>query len=299
FFLIAAKNQTLYSSRLIFNPSDQDLIRVTEPFEVKGRTTNLELYISAPLKNSWAEFQVDLVNDDTGETQEFEQGIEYYTGYDSDGSWSEGSESSTRVLSAIAPGHYHLNIEASGPALPILNSNSRPQSFTSPLAEVRTAQWPNGNLKSKEFYVDGKLDGLVQTFSEAGKLASETTYQQGEKSGPFKTFRSDGTQEQVGQYTKDQLTGLVRTYDADGNLAREARYVGGQITRDPTRLENGSVSVFVEVKRDVTTWKNFFWALLILSIYPVIVLWRRYRFEMARWSNSDHSPYFQSQDDDE
>jgi hypothetical protein len=81
----------------------------TPSFKLEGSllgTDNLEFNLGAPVDNSWFEAGITLVNDDTGEEYSFEQGIEYYHGYD----WSEGSRKDSKVLSSIPDGTYHLNI---------------------------------------------------------------------------------------------------------------------------------------------------------------------------------------------
>lgn len=57
-------------------------------------------------------------------------------------------------------------------------------------------------------------------------------------------------------------------------------------------------SFTVQVRRDVPLWLNYFLALVLLSIYPVYVYVRNHAFEVARWSESDFSPY-QTEGDDE
>ena len=45
------------------------------------------------------------------------------------------------------------------------------------------------------------------------------------------------------------------------------------------------------VKRDVGTFSNYLWCLFFVSILPVIVWLRSRSIEVARWSDSDFSPY--------
>ena len=73
-----------------------------------------ELTAGADLFNSWAELDCVLVNAGTGATFEFADQLSYYTGTDSDGSWSEGSGRDTAILSAIPGGTYHLVIDGYG-----------------------------------------------------------------------------------------------------------------------------------------------------------------------------------------
>ncbi len=175
-FMVLSKNQTVYSGQFNFSPTDIEKTKVSPQFELAQGMTNVEVNLSAPVYNNWMEVQGDLVNDDNGETIEFEQGVEYYSGYDSDGSWSEGSQNNSRILSSVPSGKYHLNVEAT-----------------------------NG-------------------------LSSNISYN-------------------------------------------------------------------IVIKRDVLTWSNFIWALVLISIYPLFVWWRSRNFEVNRWSQSDFSPYYKHQEE--
>lgn len=84
---------------------------VTEPFDLKGRTSNVEVTISTDLKNDWAYFNLALINEATGQAYDFGREVSYYFGRDSDGSWSEGRARDTVILPSIPPGRYYLRVE--------------------------------------------------------------------------------------------------------------------------------------------------------------------------------------------
>ncbi|MCC6137439.1 MAG: hypothetical protein IT287_02315, partial [Bdellovibrionaceae bacterium] len=176
-FIVINKNETVFTGAFSTSTSSTEKLKVSSQFELKHGTKNIEIKLSSPVQNNWLEVQGDLVNDDNGETIEFEQGVEYYSGYDSDGSWSEGSQRSSIVISSVPSGKYHLNLE------PV---NGQP-------------------------------------------------------------------------------------YDLNFEIT---------------------------IKRDVTTWSNFMWALILISIIPLILWWRSWRFELSRWSQSDFSPHFLHQESD-
>jgi hypothetical protein len=60
----------------------------------------------------------ELINDVTGERFEGAKSLEFYQGYDSEGSWSEGKRSDYIIISSVPVGTYHLNL------YPIWNSSS-------------------------------------------------------------------------------------------------------------------------------------------------------------------------------
>lgn len=183
-FCLGTKTEVVYKGQMEFTPYDTQKTKVTPPFEIKDSTTTLEISYTSPVSNSWLEIGTDLVNDENGDTVEFEQGIEYYSGTDSDGAWSEGSTSTSEKLPSISKGKYHLNVEVSGPTL--------------------------------------------------AKAANDSS------SPP--------------------------------------------VTPAP-------VVVNIEVKTGGLLWSNFFFALFLVSIYPIYIYWKSRRFEVARWSESDFSPY--------
>ena len=84
---------------------------VTEPFELKGRISNVELTTEADLSNNWIYLNYALINQDTSQAWDFGREVSYYYGYDSDGSWSEGSTRDVAVIPSVPPGIYYLRIE--------------------------------------------------------------------------------------------------------------------------------------------------------------------------------------------
>lgn len=94
---------------------------VTGVFELGGRTSNVEVKTSAPVSNHWIYLNYALINQDTEQAWDFGREISYYSGYDSDGSWSEGKQNDTVVIPSVPPGHYYLRIEPEvDPTLPLI-----------------------------------------------------------------------------------------------------------------------------------------------------------------------------------
>jgi len=84
---------------------------VTEPFELTGRTSSVEVSTNANVSNSWIYLNYALINTDTEQAWDFGREVSYYYGYDSDGSWHEGSQSDSVVVPSVPAGHYYLRIE--------------------------------------------------------------------------------------------------------------------------------------------------------------------------------------------
>ena len=66
----------------------------------------------ANVNNSWVYLDLALVNTATGTVHKVGREVSYYSGYDSDGSWSEGSRNDEAFLSDIPPGRYILEADA-------------------------------------------------------------------------------------------------------------------------------------------------------------------------------------------
>jgi hypothetical protein len=82
----------------------------SQQFELKGNR-NVRITANAPVSNSWADLDVDLVNEQNQEIESVNVPIEYYSGSDSDGSWTEGSQTQDATLSSLPAGKYTLRVE--------------------------------------------------------------------------------------------------------------------------------------------------------------------------------------------
>ncbi len=80
------------------------------PFDIKANN-NVRITAAAPVDNSWADLDVDLVNDQSQEIESVNIPVEYYSGTDSDGAWTEGSRSTDATLSSLPAGKYTLRVE--------------------------------------------------------------------------------------------------------------------------------------------------------------------------------------------
>ena len=100
-------------------PPDSALF-FTEPFDLAG-SKNIEISGRANVDNSWVYLQGDLYNKQTGLVVAFDMPIEYYHGFDGYESWTEGSRSNDRYLSAVTGGSYilRLAVERSNSSEPV------------------------------------------------------------------------------------------------------------------------------------------------------------------------------------
>jgi hypothetical protein len=120
-FEIVAKKEPVLHETYQLNRADTrgEVSFVTDVFELKGRTSNVEVKTYSPVNNHWIYVNYALINHQTGEAWDFGREVSYYQGYDSDGSWSDGKQSDIVVIPSVPAGQYYFRIEPEAdPALP-------------------------------------------------------------------------------------------------------------------------------------------------------------------------------------
>ncbi len=100
----------VYESQAFIYPEQKGLPLITPSLHLP-KEGNLLIQSSSPVQNNWVELELSLVNEQTDQEYSSVQGIEYYFGYDSDGSWTEGSQESETFISHIPAGNYRLLVE--------------------------------------------------------------------------------------------------------------------------------------------------------------------------------------------
>jgi Domain of unknown function (DUF4178) len=115
-FDLTSNKGTVFDHSYIFQSGEPkgEASFVTDIFDLEGRTSNVELTTSANVDNAWIYLNYALINQDTGQAWDFGREVSYYHGYDSDGSWSEGSTKDSVVVPSVPAGHYYLRIEPEG-----------------------------------------------------------------------------------------------------------------------------------------------------------------------------------------
>ena len=107
-----ASKTTAFSGGYRFDPRTGDTAAfVTELFDLTGRATNVELRIDTDLEQDNAYFNLALLPENGGKGYEAGREVSYYSGFDSDGRWTEGSQADRVILPRVAPGRYYLRVE--------------------------------------------------------------------------------------------------------------------------------------------------------------------------------------------
>ena len=84
------------------------------------------------------------------------------------------------------------------------------------------------NAMTREFYVDGELEGLKTTYYINQKITEELTYKNGIKEGENNYYSPDGVLLKRLLYNNDQLEGEAFYYDSNGNVIIEGNYKNGR-----------------------------------------------------------------------
>jgi hypothetical protein len=83
---------------------------VTPSFNLNGSSAPLSIRVNSNVDNSWANVQVALINETTGEEIYANKDIEYYHGYTDGENWTEGNPTEEFNICGVASGKYHLAI---------------------------------------------------------------------------------------------------------------------------------------------------------------------------------------------
>lgn len=101
------------SQQIVLQPTANATVPQTifsQPFDLKGNR-NVQISASAPVSNSFAELDVDLINEQNNEVESVDIPIEYYAGVEDGESWSEGGQNADVTLSSLPAGRYTLRVE--------------------------------------------------------------------------------------------------------------------------------------------------------------------------------------------
>ena len=108
------KRSVVFSQNFTWDAATPKAAIVSDPIVLEGsRPRTLTVKLHSPVSQAWFSATMVLFNPQTGKSFEFEQGVEYYSGYDGGEYWSEGSQTNEFTISSVEPGTYTLSIAPS------------------------------------------------------------------------------------------------------------------------------------------------------------------------------------------
>lgn len=113
--LVTATDADVFSGNYVYRPGSPEQSFVTETFRLPHAAT-VDVDLSAAVQNGWLGLDLALINSDTGDAWNAAHEISYYSGVDSDGSWTEGSRQGWVRLPRVPAGEYYLRVEPEGDA---------------------------------------------------------------------------------------------------------------------------------------------------------------------------------------
>ncbi|MBI4346177.1 MAG: DUF4178 domain-containing protein [Elusimicrobia bacterium] len=121
---LQASGETVFERSFSYDPAAVEKSVVTEVFELRGHTANVEVALNTSLNNQWAYFSLALINADTDVALDFGRDVAYYQGSEDGEAWSEGSQVDVAYLPRVPSGRYYLRIE------PETDASTGPFGFT-------------------------------------------------------------------------------------------------------------------------------------------------------------------------
>jgi len=111
FFNERAADRVVFDRKIQAPASARDQLLISEPITLTGGLANTVVMAKSNVSNNWVELDATLSNDVTDASDSATLPIEYYSGSDSDGPWSEGGQTTEVAFSSVPGGEYHLQVE--------------------------------------------------------------------------------------------------------------------------------------------------------------------------------------------
>jgi antitoxin component YwqK of YwqJK toxin-antitoxin module len=99
-------------------------------------------------------------------------------------------------------------------------------------------KYPNGKLKSKINYEDGKKNGLAQWYYETGELLAEVNYIDNKASGVLKEFYENGNLKALSHWIDGAQDGKASKYYENGSKMRDSIVKNGKFVGEQTEWWN-------------------------------------------------------------
>lgn len=109
-FMATAQNKKVLDSGLRQTGAAKQSSWISEPFELGGRRSNVQVQAQTNLNNQWMGFELALVNKSSGKVFHLYEDASHWHGYDGGERWSEGTPRPEFYFSSIPAGTYVLEV---------------------------------------------------------------------------------------------------------------------------------------------------------------------------------------------
>lgn len=133
--------------------------KTSVPFNVTDADRLIKLEMSSNMSNAWAWFTVAVRSKDK-ELKRFAKEISFYEGHDSDGYWSEGSQSATAYFKVPEPGTYSIEVMAADASFKRQGS-TRVSPQVAQAAGSLSVKVSQGYVNSRYFWMLALLMGVI------------------------------------------------------------------------------------------------------------------------------------------
>lgn len=82
-------------------------------------------------------------------------------------------------------------------------------------------------VMTREFYKNGKLEGVRSVYYPDGKILEETTYKNGVKNGPYKNYTETGIVLEESTFKNGEYDGIAIFRDTSGQIVAKGPFVNG------------------------------------------------------------------------
>ena len=99
--------------------------------------------------------------------------------------------------------------------------------------QVKDSVWTyysdfDGSVRIREVYLEGKLEGMSQSYYPSGEISEEVKWKQNEKDGSWKQYYTNGVQRLSAHHEKGQLQGSYELYFSTGHIKIRGTYLNNR-----------------------------------------------------------------------
>lgn len=112
-FALSSASRQITQLKDVYRRSDVEKIFTSPPFTLPEGSGKVGIEAFAPVSNNWLDLNVALIETRSERRYEQRLSLGFFSRFDSDGSWTEGSQTKSESMAAVPAGQYRLSVETS------------------------------------------------------------------------------------------------------------------------------------------------------------------------------------------